>query len=436
MTVKVVTVEVNLSAQNNSSIIWEEDDRYEQVLTIRQQHMRLYPTGIPYVFCTTGTISYAGLDQISFVDFLHFTGTNTVTMPHPNAETVKIELVGKFIRGYTVEEEFDEPVEPPLVLLIDEGGEPTITYPSFTFEPSYNQIKSSVPGYGTIKVSYTVRFDRYLFNYAGLECPDPVSTDPDLYDPDVLEDSVLVAIDNDGTAATHNMSAPSCDAFKGFGILTQKKILPKLLIEVDPGGKPKADKIKNKKDKDAVFFTNAKIKVNPPSNLKLETDYGLLYQLYPSSTVIRDSLSFNNSSSVELSHTPSTSVNIISEGDFYDERGNTILVKFAQEGDRVNVVSREDDGSYKHVGIRTVGPNEIVTTSLSNNEIKALGNIQAEYRYSFDKYELEFSYAFLDPENVFQDAIISVKGDVAGWEIQGVQKGGTLKIEAPKLKGK
>jgi len=219
------TVNVNFGTDGPSEAIRWESDPDREPTAINHKIMRLYPSGVPITFATSGSLSGGAAHTDNREDILVFNNGDNEDLPYPHAFSVSMSLIGRFY---------------------DPEGNP-INGVTFSYDTLSNTVSSSHVGYGVVEVKYKTKYDLYHFRFSGIGCPDsPTATAPDTpYNP-----SMLVAIDPSiEETATSRMSPPTCKSVSLSVKKGPEAEAPDIDLIVDPEYDEKLRKEKSESNK-------------------------------------------------------------------------------------------------------------------------------------------------------------------------------------------
>ena len=348
-------------------IIWETDEERESD-DIRETWVRLYPIDVPVVVTTSGTLSSNGRHTKSGEDYVIFSGSNAVASPYPNIYNVTVFLLGKF---------YDN----------DGNVIPGVTV---SYDPNRQQIIASSEGYGIAKLVYTVDYVSYLYQFAGVGCPDsPLSPIPE---GKPFDDAILVGMDPAKAAVgTHNLESPECEKKSlivnrqaGAKVPTIDLIIdPEYPIRLIAGSCPN------------IICQGCRVRHIPAISSTVKVSSGTIEEIEPGVVnyqEVNELVLFSGSSSVNITYQAHSKPNFVGHGTFRNKWGSSVSPEFRGAGERVTEVDRPSEHTRTNPRSRIVADDEVVAVDMWGNTIEVFGVLEASYVYSYRLFEVELGY--------------------------------------------
>ena len=383
----------------------------EGVAEFDQVLLRCYPPNPPILFATTGSLVVIGEDKEDIKSSVAFTGSTTAAMPVYGADNVTFAPEGQV---YNLE---GEPINPKI-----------------HYNAAAARLESSTPCYGVVLVSYTSKFSRISFRFAGGPCPiDLVNASIDPTSPvgfdGVYKPSMVVAANPTfGANAALNLSPPQCNKgtdSAGF-IVANSHEQPTLLIELDDD---EPSRLKGKVADELAAETGVRVYYGDEGASEVGVTSGIIERKKQGlHRTVREYVQFSGKGSSKLKYPPVNRPAIITESKFLDASGREVSGQVAIGGDIVTLAEWGDDGAARIIGDRTVLSGEIVYVDAYKLAApKIWGTVLVEYttrydlfthRPKFDKEAKAFANAF----------VLASSGDVtASASISGPKLGGDWK---------
>ncbi len=410
----VLTQQVTANFEPNgdgAQLLWEDDDEREDEEDIRLQYVRLYPTVVPVVFNTSGTLSYKGIrTEKKKESVVVFSGESEASVPYPNLYNVKLTRVGGFY---------------------DKTGA-IVSDVVITFNANKNIVKSTHEGYGVVELEYDVDYRLYTFRFAGVGCPDdPSEETPEDFEP--FDKSVLVAIDSAKDAiATHEPSMPNCEDKTG-GVNRQPGAKsPRIDLIIDPDYPPS---LNQDIGVSTVIVGGCRVRHIPDVSSTVTTNSGVVNEVNLIGEgklfqEVHELLLFSGSSSVNTEYQAHRTPKLTRKGTFHNKWGTRVTPEFYGAGETVTEVDRPSERVKKNPRKRVVGVDEVVATDDWGNVLEIYGVVLAEYNYSYRLFELAFAYD--DDANKFIGSNVNAFLDKPG---DDPDQPAHLEIGPPTMKG-
>lgn len=391
-----------------------------------EAYVRLHPgsTGIA-VSSTSGSFTKSQTGLYKRVEsYETFSDVFEVVLRYPEPKNVVMELVGRF--------------------LTSEGTPAT---PTFTYDAARRTIRSTVKGYGVIKVRYDAPYDLWkakfikkasggariinpyselvmtrdgLGFYAGFGTPD---NDDDPAITGYLPMTVIGRKDKEvhtfSPSPTPDSDGNTYGAYSATG--TQ---MPRLRLEQDPNFPPRLTKGAGVNG--AVLAASCGIRLYPNVAPSMTVTAGVLRPgTEYDSVVVKDSLSFNGSASSSLQYQPAGSVSVsVSSGSFFDKWGRRFNPDVRVPGESYTAVTWVSSTTYGNPISRTVNEDEVIICDSFGNSIPCYGVLELGYTTSYRTYT--YVYEYDSTRKQFKTAFIAA---LAGGQFASLQ------VQPPSLRG-
>ena len=365
-------------------LFWSSDPRDAG---FPKQAVRLYGK-FTEKFSSSGSLVQRASESESIKTTLAFTGSNKVTVQHPDPSGLVFARAGSFFA--------------------EDGSR---VAPTLTYDQSKNEITSDISGFGLVNLSYKASYKLYHFIFSGGPCR------PDSGFESVYNDAMLIAINtNTGASATLQLAAPLCP---GTTINFGDKVQPRLKLEIDPARTPAL-----RAGGTVPIAADADIRLYPNTAANLIVNAGSLVATGQAGVhTVTESLTFSGSSAAGLSYTPIGGVALQVVGGMSDEFGNSFSANPRGPGSVVQEVTWINSNTFEFLNSRDVGDDEVVVTD--NGRAKpGYGVVRATYSTSYKVYRYQFAY---DGDRTFTPGfVVAHAGDTSATLRLDLPGGGSL----------